>query len=224
MRYYIADSHFFHAELNEHMDRRGFGSVEEMNEYMIRQWNNKVRKRDEVMILGDFSWGGAAETMEVLNRLNGRLYLLEGNHDHFLAKKGMVTERFQWVKPYAEVSDDGRKVILCHYPIMCYKGQYYPEQKGRPRAYMLYGHVHDTLDQRLLEQFQEITRQTEIVNKQGERQQLNCNMINCFCMYSDYTPLSLEEWVVCDRERRERQRLNGTAASAIVKDDSVTGC
>ena len=34
MRYYIADPHFFHGALNTKMDRRGFESVEAMNEYM----------------------------------------------------------------------------------------------------------------------------------------------------------------------------------------------
>lgn len=32
MRYYIADSHFFHVVLNTKMDRRGFENVEQMNQ------------------------------------------------------------------------------------------------------------------------------------------------------------------------------------------------
>lgn len=39
------------------MDVRGFEDVEEMNEYMISQWNRKVNKRDEVVVLGDFHGG-----------------------------------------------------------------------------------------------------------------------------------------------------------------------
>ena len=54
MRYYIADLHFGHAKLNELMDCRGFETVEAMDEYMIRQWNSRVRPGDEVVILGDF--------------------------------------------------------------------------------------------------------------------------------------------------------------------------
>ena len=26
-------------------------------------------------------------------------------------------------------------------------------------------------------------------------------MINCFCMYSDYTPLTLDEWIMNDKIR-----------------------
>ena len=195
MRYYIADLHFFHAAMNQRMDRRGFANVEEMNEYMIAKWNGKVRKNDDVVIIGDLSWGNAEETNALLKRLNGRLYLIQGNHDRFLANKDMDISRFQWIKPYEELSDNKRKVVLCHYPIMCYNGQYRLDEEGNPKTYMLYGHVHDTQDQRLLEQFQEITRNTVTTDAQGNTRNIPCNMINCFCVYSDYEPLTLDEWI-----------------------------
>lgn len=203
MRYYIADPHFFHGALNTKMDRRGFESVEAMNEYMLRQWNRKVRKNDEVVILGDLSWGKAEETNELLDRLNGRLYLIQGNHDRFLKNKDYNAGRFVWIKPYEELQDNKRKVILCHYPIMCYNGQYRVDENGNPKVYMLYGHVHDTQDQRLLERFQAITRETASVSPDGKARQIPCNMINCFCMYSDYVPLTLDEWIACERRRME---------------------
>ena len=203
MRYYIADSHFFHGALNTKMDRRGFESVEAMNEYMLRQWNRKVRKNDEVVILGDLSWGKAEETNELLERLNGRLYLIQGNHDRFLKNKDYNAGRFVWIKPYEELQDNKRKVILCHYPIMCYNGQYRVDENGNPKVYMLYGHVHDTQDQRLLERFQAITRETASVSPDGTARQIPCNMINCFCIYSDYVPLTLDEWIACEKRRME---------------------
>lgn len=201
MRYYIADLHFFHEAMNRKMDCRGFASVEEMNEYMIAKWNGKVRKNDDVVIIGDLSWGNAEETNALLKRLNGRLYLIQGNHDRFLTNKDMDVSRFRWIKSYEELSDNKRKVVLCHYPIMCYNGQYRLDEQGNPKTYMLYGHVHDTQDQRLLEQFQEMTRDTITVNANGEEQHIPCNMINCFCMYSDYEPLTLDEWIELDQKR-----------------------
>ena len=122
MRYYIADCHFFHNSLNFQMDNRGFADAEEMNAYMIAQWNKKVRWNDEVVILGDFSLGKAEETNRVLEQLNGFLYLIEGNHDQFGRAKGYNAARFKWIRPYAELHDNGRKVVLCHYPILCYNG------------------------------------------------------------------------------------------------------
>lgn len=202
MRYYIADLHFFHAAMNSKMDCRGFADITQMNEYMIQKWNGKVRKNDEVVIIGDFSWGSPEETTELLKRLNGRLYLIQGNHDRFLKHKEMDLRRFVWVKPYEELQDNRRKVVLCHYPIMCYNGQYRLDENGNPRTYMLYGHVHDTMDQKLLDQFQEMTRQTVTVDVQGNERHIPCQMINCFCKYSDYEPLTLDEWIECDRSRR----------------------
>lgn len=205
MRYYIADCHFFHEALNTQMDRRGFSSVEAMNTYMLRKWNTKVRPNDEVVILGDLSWGKPDETNALLKQLNGRLYLIEGNHDRFLRNTAYDSGRFVWIKPYEELKDNKRKVILSHYPIMCYNGQYHLNDKGDPKTYMLYGHVHDTMDQRLLEQFQEITRSTMRIGRDGEEKQIPCQMINCFCMYSDYTPLTLDEWINCDRKRKKAE-------------------
>lgn len=202
MRYYIADLHFFHAAMNDRMDHRGFGSMEEMNEYMIMKWNKKVKRNDEVFIIGDLSWGTAEETNALLKRLNGKLYLIQGNHDIFLSKRKMDLTLFQWVKSYEEVSDNKRKVVLCHYPIICYNGQYRLDKDGNPKTYMLYGHVHDTMDQKLIEQFQEIMRSTVVINAQEQQQHIPCNLINCFCVYSDYEPLSLDEWIALDEKRR----------------------
>ena len=42
-----------------------------------------------------------------------------------------------------------------------------------------------------------------------------CSMINCFCMFSDYKPLTLSEWIDVDRKRRaeqpDRRIDNGTS-------------
>ena len=200
MRYYIADLHFFHEILNTKMDKRGFDSVEQMNEYMVRKWNSKVRVNDEVVILGDFSWGKPEETNKLLDRLHGRLYLIEGNHDRFSTDKKYNSKRFVWIKPYEEMKDNGRKVVLCHYPMMCYNGQYHRDEQGNPKTYMLYGHVHDTHDQRLLEQFQEMMRNTKAVGPDDVARNIPCNMINCYCGYSDYEPLTLDEWI----EKRDK--------------------
>lgn len=208
MRYYIADCHFYHKDLLTQLDQRGFATVEEMNNYMIARWNEKVKKRDEVVILGDFSMGDAGQTNAILERLQGKLYLITGNHDNrFLRNKSFHRERFQWIAPYAEMHDEGRKVVLCHYPIMCYNGQYSRDKKGEPRSYMLYGHVHDSHDETLVRQFVDMTQSTRIVDREGNPQTLSCNMINCFCMYSDYTPLSLDEWLALHREQEKRKAL-----------------
>lgn len=202
MRYYIADCHFYHNTLNEKMDKRGFQNEEEMNEYMISQWNKKVRPNDEVVILGDFSMEKGEKTNRILQRLHGRLYLIEGNHDHYLSDSEFDRSRFVWIKPYAEMKDQRRKVVLSHYPIFCYNGQYRRNEKGEVTTYMLYGHVHNTFDETLITSFKEQTRNTVRTDfRSGEEKAVPCNMLNCFCMFSDYMPLSLDEWIKIEKKR-----------------------
>ena len=190
MRYYISDLHFYHDTLNRAMDHRGFRDEQDMNEYMIHQWNSRVRKNDEVVVLGDLSMENWEKTKEVLDQLKGKIYLIQGNHDRFVKDKNFDASRFIWVRSYAEMHDNGRKIILSHYPVLCYNGQNRLSKHGNPKTFMLHGHVHDTLDQRLLEQFQQITRGT----LRGELP-IPCNLLNCFCMYSNYIPLGLDEWI-----------------------------
>lgn len=205
MRYFISDLHFYHQNLNTQMDCRGFADGREMNEYMISQWNRRVRPNDEVVILGDLSVGKGKATNAIVERLNGRLCLVEGNHDLFLSDKQFDRSRFEWIRPYAELHDNKRKVILSHYPIVCYNGQYRKKRDGADRTYMLYGHVHNTYDELLVNQFQNITRSVlRPIRGREEPGHIPCHMINCFCMFSDYTPLTLDEWIENDRERRER--------------------
>ncbi len=204
MRYYISDQHFFHRSLIEKMDHRGFADTEEMNEYMIRKWNAKVRVNDETVILGDFAFADGKTVNELLKKLNGRKYLIRGNHDsYFLDDREFDTSLFYWIKDYAEMKDNRRTVVLCHYPIMCYNGQYRTDEEGNPKRYMLYGHVHNTYDEKLVNEMIMRTRNSELTGRDGQKFNIPCNLINCFCMFSDYEPLSLDEWIETDRKRRE---------------------
>jgi len=201
MRYYISDLHFFHDSLNSAMDNRGFSSVEEMNERMIEQWNSVVRKKDETVILGDLSVEKGPKTNEILKRLNGKKYLVIGNHDKFLKDKEFDTSLLKWYGPYLELRDENRKVILSHYPIFCYNGQYNFSKAGNAKTYMLYGHVHNSYDEELLRKFKEITREsTRSIRECAEPIKIPCNMINCFCMRSDYKPLHLDQWIALEEK------------------------
>lgn len=65
---------------------RGFSSVQEMNEAIIQRHNALVRPDDDVYVLGDSSLGGGdtqilAANKTLIERLNGRLHIIRGNHD-----------------------------------------------------------------------------------------------------------------------------------------------
>lgn len=203
MRYYISDLHFYHESLLTKMDKRGFSSCEEMHDYIVSKWNAKVRDKDEVVILGDLSMERGKRTNDIMERLNGRLYLVIGNHDNYLQDRRFDRSRFGWIKPYAELHEDKKKIILSHYPIFCYNGQYRRDKEGCPKTYMLYGHVHDTQDELLVNEFIRQTRRTLYKSAGSEKMApIPCQMINCFCMFSDYTPLTLNEWIELDEARR----------------------
>lgn len=211
MRYYIADCHFYHRALLDHMDKRGFASVEDMNEYMIEQWNKKVRKNDEVVILGDLSWGNLEQTQAILDRLQGHLYMIRGNHDYFLDDKKFDRSQFGWIEDYKELKDNKRKVVLCHYPIVCYNGQYRKDENGNPKTYMLHGHIHNTQDQPILDTYQDYVHSQMHQAIGGGQEHIPCQIINCFCMYSDYQPMTLDEWIEIDKKRRQ----------SIIKNDTI---
>ena len=223
MRYYIADLHFCHDTLNHRMDRRGFESGEAMNEYMIRQWNSRVRRGDEVVILGDFCLSrDVAEVNALLGRLMGKKYLIIGNHDRYLENKFFDRSAFKWIENYKELNDNKRKVILSHYPIMCYNGQYRRNGEGEPKVYMLYGHVHNTFDEYIVnEHMKQVGKYKRTVRESSEQVGIPCQMINCFCMFSDYVPLTLDEWIVLDKKRRVKMTISDEGNNDGCFDEAV---
>ena len=222
MRFYIADSHFYHDNLNTRMDFRGFENGEVMNEVMIDKWNSRVRNNDEIIILGDLCFSRDLNVVNSLvEKLKGKKYLVVGNHDRYAEKKGFNREAFEWIGHYRELYDNNRKVILSHYPIMCYNGQYHLDREGNPKTWMLYGHVHNTHDERLINAFMEMTQQLVIEDFNGNDRHIPSQMINCFCMYSDYTPLTLDEWIENDRARRKKWTGLPESIRELVTEDDV---
>ena len=83
--YAIADLHFNHKNIIEYCDRP-FSTVEQMNDYMIEQWNNTVSISDTIYLLGDVGFGNANELSQLINQLNGNKILIMGNHDRRISK------------------------------------------------------------------------------------------------------------------------------------------
>jgi calcineurin-like phosphoesterase family protein len=115
-----------------------------MNEDIIQKWNNKVKPEDTVCILGDmfFKQKDNRYVTQTLLRLNGEKILIVGNHDQFLNVLGNTYRYFKEVTSYKKIQDNGRQVILFHYPIEEWDGFY----RG---SYHLYGHVHNNTKNQL---------------------------------------------------------------------------
>lgn len=134
MIYYIADMHFGHANIIRHCGRP-FDSVEEMDEAIIHNWNARVNANDDVYIVGDFSYI-SKDAAEVAKRLKGRKTLIVGNHDLKNLKNSDFCACFERIEKLLRIRDNGRDVVLCHYPIVEWDGYF----RG---AYHVYGHIHN---------------------------------------------------------------------------------
>jgi len=75
--FFTSDFHFNHRNIIEYC-KRPFTSVAEMNEALIKRFNEIVGPSDTVYILGDLVMG---RDLNCAERLNGRKFLLMGNHD-----------------------------------------------------------------------------------------------------------------------------------------------
>ena len=131
--YFTSDTHFNHANIIGFCNRP-FKSVEEMNEKLIENWNNVVGADDIVFHLGDFCLGGSAEWTKVLDRLNGKIYLIQGNHDMKNLRQG-YTNRFELITMQMHIEVGKQKIYLTHCPFLCYGGAYRD-------TWQLFGHVH----------------------------------------------------------------------------------
>ena len=116
MIYFTADLHFYHEKVIKHTNRP-FTDAEEMNWVLVRNWNRLVMPQDEIYILGDVTMKGPALAMEILRQLNGKKYLIRGNHDKFLDREEFDCSVYEWVRDYYELTWQNQKFILFHYPI-----------------------------------------------------------------------------------------------------------
>lgn len=72
----ISDTHFFHEDIGRYCNR-----PENWQELIIKNWNALISSDETVLHLGDFALGKKTNFEQLSSMLNGRLFLLQGNHD-----------------------------------------------------------------------------------------------------------------------------------------------
>ena len=137
-----SDTHFYHNNILKY-ENRPFKDINDMNNKMIESWNETVSSKDEVYILGDFSFGNEEETIKLLNKLNGKKYLIKGNHDYVVKNKD-VRDKFEWIKDYFVLKHNKMKFVMFHYPIQVWDCRHHG-------AIHLYGHIHSNLGNHSME-------------------------------------------------------------------------
>jgi calcineurin-like phosphoesterase family protein len=109
---------------------RGFSSAEEMNELIVKNWNNTISKKDTVLLLGDITM--ERKQYEILSRLQGIIHVVLGNHD----QRQHVREMLKYVHSVSGMIDYKEKAILTHCPI-------HPSQLEFRYSFNIHGHVHE---------------------------------------------------------------------------------
>ena len=128
----VSDTHFGHLGVCKFMRSDGvtklrpWDTVEEMDDEMVRRWNETVRPTDKVYHLGDVVINRRA--LPTLARLNGDKVLIRGNHDIF--RDTEYREYFRELRAYHVLNG----MILSHIPV-------HPDSLGR-FGVNIHGHLH----------------------------------------------------------------------------------
>lgn len=172
----ISDTHFGHEKTCTVFKRedgsplRPFSSAEEMDEFMIRAWNERVRPNDKVYHLGDVVIN--RKFLHVLGRLNGDKVLIRGNHDIF--KLEDYTRYFRDIRGYHVMNG----MILSHVPV-------HLESLGRFGT-NIHGHLHAN----------RVRRAREIDAKTGDvlySKEIDPRY-HCVCVeHTDFAPVLFED-------------------------------
>ena len=111
----VSDTHFGHAGVCRFMREDGFTKLrpwdnpEDMDEAMVKAWNERVRPTDKVYHLGDVVINRKA--LAILRRLNGDKVLIRGNHDIF--RDTDYAQHFRELRAYHVMNG----MILSHIPV-----------------------------------------------------------------------------------------------------------
>ena len=128
----VSDTHFGHTGVcrftrNDGVTKlRPWDNADEMDEAMIKAWNDRVKPTDKVYHLGDVVINRRA--LGTLRRLNGDKVMIRGNHDIF--RDDEYRQYFRELRAYHVMNG----MILSHIPI-------HPESLGR-FGVNIHGHLH----------------------------------------------------------------------------------
>ena len=110
-----SDSHFGHNGVCRFMRSDGetklrpWDTADEMDEEMVKRWNERVKPTDKIYHLGDVVINRRA--LGIMRRLNGDKVLIRGNHDIF--RDDEYRQHFRELRAYHVMNG----LILSHIPV-----------------------------------------------------------------------------------------------------------
>jgi len=171
----VSDTHFGHTGVCHFTNKDGskmrpWTDPDEMDEEMVKRWNETVRPKDKVYHLGDVVINRKA--LKIMSRLNGDKVLIRGNHDIF--RDDEYREHFRELRAYHVMNG----MILSHIPI-------HEESLGR-FGVNIHGHLHAN----------RVMKHTETLHEfhlRGSRHYVDVRY-HCVCVeQTDYRPILFED-------------------------------
>lgn len=150
--WFTSDTHFGHKNILKHCPLRAeqgdfnIDDVEAHDKWLIERWNKTIGKKDIVYIIGDFAFGSTEQVKKLLGKLNGKKFLILGNHDkssdHLENYFEQITQMkcVTFKKSNYDFLDEDFMVYMCHYAMVVWPSKHY----GCVQAM---GHSHGRLDQ-----------------------------------------------------------------------------
>ena len=161
VHWFISDLHFSHQNVINYC-KRPFSNKEQMDAFLIFQWNCYIDPQDTVYCLGDFSLNRHALSI-IGPKLNGRKFLVSGNHDKTFLKKESSNKKVanelnrataagwtvtQKIELGALRNGEELAIIMTHLPPVgpnasSHDTRYLNERiEHNPKALHLHGHLH----------------------------------------------------------------------------------
>jgi calcineurin-like phosphoesterase family protein len=191
----ISDTHFGHEKTCTVFKRadgsplRPFANAEEMDEFMVKAWNDRVAPKDKVYHLGDVVI--RKQSLKLLHRLNGDKVLIKGNHDIFELKD--YAEHFRDIRGYHVLNG----MIMSHVPVH--------EESLARFGTCIHGHLHAN---RVMK-----PHKVTLEGKTTYKEEIDPRYHSVCVEMTDFAPISFDE--VQDRIKREGGTVGFKQASAV---------
>lgn len=135
-----SDWHFCHTR-DFLYEPRGFNNVDDMNEAIVEKYNSVICDEDDVYVLGDLMLNDNEKAIEYIEKLNGKIHVIRGNHD-----TNARIELYKKLDNIVEIEEAKHfrykkfSLFLCHYPVLT--SNYSDEKPLKSRMINICGHSH----------------------------------------------------------------------------------
>lgn len=203
MIWFTADTHFFHKKIPLYTKRKfclnkdekryldsiwsrggptcpewgkwcpSWESINKMNDILINNINNNVKKTDILWHLGDFCYAPLNKVEKfaesIIDRINCKnIYLVKGNHDD-----EVIFKYFKDCFERKELKFNKKFLVLSHYAQFIWN-------KSHRGSWMLYGHSHATAEKFLDKMM-------------PDRLSIDVGVDNANFLFGEYRPISFDE-------------------------------